>query len=114
VADLSAWDNASALLDDKVDEGVGDTIEYAANGVNFVNMQGFVIPDVADPGPAEFIDETVATRWKIKIAKRKLPYPEITHRLRHPKLGAGNFRPIGAVPDPQTQGRYWLFDVEKA
>lgn len=106
----SAWDQAAALLDAKVDEYLGDDIDYAANGVTFAPIKGFVLLNMASLG-LESIDEIVGSRNRVKIAKAVLPRPERTHRLRHPRLGSGTFRPAGTVPE--EQGRYWLFDVEK-
>lgn len=107
----SMWDAASAMMDDKVDEIVGDRILYAANGVSFVEVPGFVL--TATEGLSmNVIDEIMDVRRRIKIAKAQIPYPDPEHRLRHARLGAGTFRPAGALPE--DDGRYWLFDVEKA
>lgn len=104
-----SWDQLSAAMDQVVDQALGDTISYAANGVDFADIKGFVLLSAEALG-MDSIDEVQATRPRVKIAKSLLPYPEMTHRLRHAKLGQGNFAPASVRSD--TDARYWLFDVE--
>ncbi len=108
---MSDWDRNSALMDEAIDERLGDVISYSANGVVFDDIKGYVLfPEFASgAGP---IDEAFDARPQIKIARSKLPYPDPSHRLRAEKLGPGLFRPTGSVP--QNQGRYWLFDIAAA
>ncbi|MBX9814076.1 MAG: hypothetical protein K2X76_05180 [Sphingomonas sp.] len=106
------WDQlATTMMDQAIDDRLGDTLSYAANGVDFFELKGFVLLSHEGLG-VEAIDEVVATRPRVKIAKARLPYPEPNHRLRHRKLGLGVFQP-GSVRD-DTDSRYWLFDVEPA
>lgn len=107
---MSNWDDHAALMDATVDDRLGDTIEYAANGVNFVDMKGYVQFTDAVSG-LDATDEIFDSRPRVKIAKAVLPYPDPAHRLKSTKLGAATYRPGGSVP--QEQGRYWLFDVER-
>jgi hypothetical protein len=106
----SPWDQFADILDATVDDKLGDRIEYAANGVNFVPIAGFVKTANAnlDLSP---IDEMTDSRPRVKIAKALVPYPDPAHRLRHPRLGQGTFRPASTLPD--DEGRYWIFDVER-
>lgn len=105
------WDQLSAAMDQAVDDRLGDTISYAANGVSFEEIKGFVLLSEASLG-LESIDEVISTRPRVKIAKALLPYPEPTHRLRHAKIGQGTFMPASVRSD--NGGDYWLFDVEPA
>lgn len=104
------WDQASAVMDQAVDARLGDTIAYAANGVSFVALKGFV-DFTGDPIGLDATDEIFNSRPRIKVAKAVIPYPDPSHRLQSSKLGPGTFRPAGSVP--VEQGRYWLFDIEK-
>ena len=104
-----SWDQLSAAMDQAVDDRLGDTISYAANGVSFEDIKGFVLLSEAALG-LESIDEAISTRPRVKIAKALLPYPEPTHRLRHTKIGQGTFMPASVRSD--SDARYWLFDVE--
>lgn len=105
-----SWDQASAAMDEAIDARLGDTISYAANGVSFVDLNGYVLFEEVPLG-LEAIDEIMGSRPRIKIAKSVVPYPEPAHRLRHAKLGPATYRPAGS--NPENQGRYWLFDVER-
>lgn len=106
------WDQASQLMDETVDETLGDDIQYAANGVSFAPLKGFVMFS-GEPPVLDGIDEILGSRPRVKIAKSKVPYPDPDHRLRCPKrLGPNTFRPAGAAP--AEQGRYYIFDVEVA
>ena len=106
------WDQASELMDDQVDETLGDTISYAANGVSFSDIKGFVL-FFGEPPVLDGIDEIMGSRPRVKIARSKVPYPDPSHRLRCAKrLGAHTFKPAGALP--AEQGRYYIFDLEKA
>ncbi len=106
------WEQASQLMDDTVDDTLGDTISYAANGVSFSEIRGFVIFFGAPP-VLDGIDEIIGSRPRAKIAKSKVPYPDPSHRLRCPKrLGPHTFKPAGALPE--EQGRYYIFDLERA
>lgn len=105
-----SWDQASAAMDSAVDALLGDTIAYAANGVTFVDIKGFVLFTDAPLG-LDATDEIFDSRPRVKIDRTVVPYPDPQHRLRHAKLGPGTYRPAGSVPE--QQGRYWLFDVER-
>lgn len=105
-----SWDSAAAAMDAEVDARLGDTISYAANGVTFVDVSGFVLfTDV--PLGLDASDEIFDARPRVKLAKAVVPYPDPQHRLRSTKLGEATYRPAGSLP--QEQGRYWLFDVER-
>lgn len=104
------WDQASAAMDEQIDARLGDTISYAANGVTFVDLKGYVLFEEAPLG-LEAIDEIMGSRPRIKISKAVVPCPEPVHRLRSAKLGAETYRPAGSAPE--NQGRYWIFDVER-
>lgn len=107
---MTDWDALSAQLDTACDDGVGDTIAYAANGVSFVDIKGYVL-FTENPLGLDATDEIFDTRPRIKLAKAVVPYPEPQHRIRSAKLGPATYRPAGSIPE--DQGRYWLFDVER-
>jgi hypothetical protein len=107
---MSDWDDAAAAMDAEVDARLGDTISYALDGVNFVDMPGFVLPAVEGIGLNE-LDPALGHRWRVKISKALVAEPLRTHRLSHPKLGVDTYRPAG--DDPDDQGRYWIFDIQK-
>ena len=107
---MSDWDTHSAVMDEVVDERLGDTISYSLDGVTFTDLKGFVLPFGESIG-LDGIDPTLGTRWRGKIRKTLVAEPLGSHRLRHPKLGADTWRP--AADDPENQGRYWLFDIQK-
>lgn len=113
---MSIWDQAAAKMDAKVDELLGDTVSFSSDGgQTFADVQAFVIDDT-DPAPAfggDF-DETATVSKRIKIAVTILGGrpSKAAHRFRHSRLGAGTWRPLGA--EPRSEGRYWVFGVEKA
>lgn len=108
----SMWDRLSAKMDAIVDTGLGDLIEYALDGVTFVMIEGFVFDNVVGETAYESMDDDFANRKRVKVAKAKVPAVLRSHRLRHPRLGAGSFQPGNS--EPQSEGRYWLFEVQKA
>lgn len=110
------WDAASSLMDDKVDDLLGDTINMSTDGgATFTARKGFYLPFAASPG-IEGIDEIMASKPMLKVRKSLFPggrYPSYDYdRFQTAKLGAAVFRPSGA--EPQDQGRYYIFDVQKA
>jgi len=100
-------------MDASVDARLADTISYSPNGgATYVDMLGYVLPFSQGLGLDE-LDPTLGSRWRVKLAKALVPLPARTHRLQHPKLGVGTtWRPAGN--DPEDQGRYWIFDIQKA
>lgn len=105
----SNWDQLSAQMDGIVDAGVGDDISYDA-GAGPVAIKGFVIPTV-EPGGLDAFDDKLGSRPRVKVAKATVPVVSSSHRLTAPLLGSGSFRPANS--DPEEQGRYWIFDVQK-
>lgn len=108
----SMWDRLAAVRDERVDTVLGDKIEYALDGVTFVAVQGFIFDNVQGETAYESMDDDFSNRKRVKIPKEFAPAILRTHRLRHPRLGAGSFQPGNS--EPQTEGRYWLFEVQKA
>jgi hypothetical protein len=111
----SIWEAAAARMDAAVDTYLGDTILVQMGGGEFdpfVPMKAFVIDvDASQPTDFDPIDEPLGNRKRIKIAKGTMPVVSVNHRIKHPRLGEGVYRPSGALPE--NQGRYWLFDVQK-
>jgi hypothetical protein len=108
----SLWDAAAAKMDAAVDSMLGDALQVRLAGAPaFVAMQGFVVDDSEPQAFDTALDETLGTRKRVKIAKALMPVPSRNHRIQHPRLGPGTFAPAGS--DPQSQGRYWIFDVQK-
>jgi hypothetical protein len=108
---VSDWDASSAKMDEDVDAHLSDTISYSTDeGATFNDIAGFVLPfaEGLALGP---IDPSLGSRYRVKVRKSLVAAPDRTHRLRQPKLGAGTFRPSG--DDPDEQGRYWIFDIQK-
>jgi hypothetical protein len=116
----SLWSKAAAIMDNAVDGVTGDRIRYRHGGVWLgpadMPEASRVIPAfVINVGAARSIDEfdeTLGNRWRVKVAVTLLDHPHPTDRLEHPNLGPGLFMPGGS--DPENDGRYWLFDVQKA
>ncbi len=110
---MSAWDALSAQMDREVDAALGDTIQLALNGTSFVDQPGFVLTVGSTDGLAGF-DEILGSRIRVKMAKSIIGEDEPSRdiRLKAAKLGADTYRPAGSKPD--DQGRYWLFDIQKA
>lgn len=107
----SLWDSAADLMDGAVDNLLGDRIRYKrATDADFVVIEGFVVIEVAGE-TVEENDEIVSSIPRLKVAKTTIAHPSLADRIQHPKLGSGTYRPLGS--DPQTQGRYWVFDVQK-
>jgi len=107
----SMWAGLSQTLHDNVDKYLGDALSYAVDGVTFVSHPGFALDVVIGEESVAGLDDDFAVRKRVKIRKSIVPSVELSHRVRHPKLGAGTFRPTNSVP--QTEGEYWLFDVQK-
>lgn len=108
----SMWERASSTMHDAYDEILGDRVEYSTDsGSTFAVISATVIDNVDGETSLEALDEDFAVRKRVKVRKAIVELPALTHRIRHPKLGAGTFRPTNSVP--QTEGNYWLFDVQK-
>lgn len=107
----SFWAVASARMNTAVDDIVGDRVMYSLDGVAFTQMPAFAIDVVNGEDAATGLDDDFAVRKRVKISKALVPEVTLSHRIRHPRLGAGTFRPTNSVP--QTEGEYWLFDVQK-
>lgn len=110
---MAGWDQYFDKLDSAVDAHVGDTIDYSISG-KFVKVQGFVVT-AAEPqrGEGDYLDNILGVKKRVKLNKSLGILPSGSHRLRHPQLGAGTWRPLGVEDDEETQGRYWIFDVQK-
>jgi hypothetical protein len=116
----SIWDTASRMLDKPVDNILGDRMRYWHDGVWLGDASvspdrrvtpGFVVFAVG-PQNIDEIDETLGNRKRVKIARDLVDMPNRNDRIQHPKLGPGWFCPSGA--QPETEGRYWIFDVQGA
>lgn len=106
---MGIWADLSQRLDKAVDT-LGDTIHYSTDGTTFVDLDGFVIfPEEAVVGFG--IDE-LNSRPQLKISKELVPVVRQSHRFTCvARLGAGTWQP--SSKQPSTQGRYWLFDIQK-
>lgn len=107
-------------MDAAVDSGVGDRVRYWHNGkwlgvapVGYTDpvVEAFVIIAAA-PVNLDGIDEILGNRKRIKISREYVDEPLRSDRIAHPLLGEGWFRPAGG--QPETEGRYVIFDVQKA
>lgn len=107
----SFWDRAIGTLDVAVDDILGDRILYAIDGLNYEKMAAFIVfIDAGQTGMDEL--DLLQARKRVKIAKHLVPDPGPRDRLQHPKLGGGIFQP--GTDSPDEDGRYWIFDVQKA
>jgi hypothetical protein len=107
----SGWDALIGRVDAIIDDKVGDRISYSIGGAPASILPGFIITSTAPRNQSDF-DENLGTVRRVKIAKRLVPKPNLTVRVSHPRLGEGQFRPIG--DEPEEDDRYWLFDIQKA
>jgi hypothetical protein len=113
---VSVWEDRALAMDQAVDEHLGDTIQASFNaGATFAPTMGFVLPDV-EGGDLRGFDEPLGSRVRVKLARAAFPGGRLPSydddRFQHPRLGAGLFRPAGS--EPREQGRYYIFDVQKA
>lgn len=109
----SMWDKLSAQMDSTVDTTLGDSILFAPTPTApFTTIKGYVIFDVTGETAYEALDGDFATRKRLKVAVSIIPVITRDLRFQHPKLGPEIYQAGGDVPE--TQGRYWLFDVQKA
>jgi hypothetical protein len=102
----------AARMDAEVDTRLGDSISYSQRGAPFRPIKGFVTD--ADPGQdlsAAGIDP-LPRRKRVKVAIASVAEISTQDRLQADLLGPGIFRP--RVSKPRVDGRYWLFDVERA
>jgi len=109
----SIWEKFAPLLHMRTAAILGDTISYAQTPAAAKDIQGFVIDETMTPTMDE-LDEPLGQRKRIKVQKVDVPVVSVRDRFSHPRLGAGLFKPGAAITDPDTGGRYWLMDVEKA
>ena len=109
---MSDWDVAAPAMDEAIDERLSDTIAYSTDeGATYDDIAGYVLPFAEGLGLNE-IDSPLGARWRVKVRKTLVDEPSRTHRLKHPKLGVDTvWRPAGE--DPDDQGRYWIFDIQK-
>jgi hypothetical protein len=110
---LPPWADLAAQMDAGVDSHLGDSILYSVDGTTFLPIAGFVY----DAGELEMLSgqpiDPNRRDPRVKINRNLIPKPGLEHRLRHPRIGPGTWRPTNVEPDKLTQGRYWLFDVER-
>ncbi len=108
-----AWDGFTKDLDQTVDRHLGNTVAYALDGLNFENMQAFVI-NAAEADDVEGFAEIdpLNKRHRLKIGKYLVSEPKKEHRLRHPLIEDGvDCRP-GNWQEVEN-GRYWLIEPQK-
>lgn len=98
-------------MDAAVDGILGERILYKRVGeTEFTEIPAFIVERNAPLDLGE-IDETQDNTKRIKVSRELVPHVSERDRVRHPRLGASTFRPLGKVPD--TDGRYWIFDVQE-
>lgn len=110
---MADWSELSARLDATVDDTLGDTIQLSLNsGATYTPVKGFVGPFVAGIGIGA-MDEPLGSRNRVKLDRSLFGggLPGRNVRVQHALLGAGTYRP--ASGEPEEQGRYVLFDVQK-
>ncbi len=108
-----AWEDLAAQMDSTVDDVLGDGIRFSNDsGATWTTQQGFVLSASLTNGIIG-MDEPLGAKMRVKMARDLFPsgVPGRTVRLQHSRLGAGTYRPAGG--EPEEQGRYILFDVQK-
>ncbi len=104
--------SAAARMDAAVDATLGDDVEYASDGATFTTIKAFVIPAFSEDDFASAAIDELGGRMRLKVEKAIMPAIATSHRIRSPLIGDGTWRPSAKKPD--TRGRYWLFDLQKA
>ena len=108
------WESASPIMDGKVDQILGDTFSVSLDGgQTYEPRKGFYLPVSAGGGFSPY-DENLGSKPRVKMSKDILgdtPPDRRYVRLRYAKLGDATYCPGGAEPD--EQGRYWIFDIQK-
>lgn len=111
---MSDWETYSGAMDAAVDDLLGDTLSLSTNaGASYTTVSGFILLVVASSGIDGF-DETLGYKPRVKLSKAIIgeePPDRDTVRIRAGKLGGLTYQPAGGEPD--DQGRYWLFDIQK-
>ena len=110
---MSDWDRVSGNMDAQIDARLADTVAFSPDGdadEPFVDIAAFVLPYPEGLNLGE-LDPTLGARWRIKVAKANVPEILAQQHYRHHKLGDATWRPAGE--DPDDQGRYWIFDIQK-
>lgn len=109
-----AWSDLSAKMDATVDEQLGDDIRFSANaGGSWSMVKGFVLPSSMTNGLIG-MDEPLGSRPRVKLPRTLFGdagLPDGNVRVQHAMLGPGTYRSAGG--EPEEQGRYILFDVQK-
>ncbi len=110
------WDQLAGRMDTEVDERLGEKIYVSFDrGASYDEVKGFYTPTVGSQGLVGF-DEILGSRPRLKLRKTLFPgerEPNFeTDRFRSVKMGAFVYRPSGSNPD--EQGRYFIFDVQRA
>lgn len=105
-----SWADHSALMDEVVDDEVGDDVLYQIPPAAAVSLKAFILFEEPILGH-DAIDD-ILSRKRLKIRRSLVGKPISSHRIQCvAKLGAGTFRPVGKGAD--EQGRYWICDLEK-
>jgi hypothetical protein len=109
-----SWDDLAAKMDADVDTVLGDTILFSADaGSSWSSENGFVLSASMTNGIIG-MDEPLGARMRVKMARDLFGasgLPGRSVRLQHARLGQGTYRPAGG--EPEEQGRYILFDVQR-
>lgn len=114
------WERAAATLDRGVDGMLSDRVRYKHGGEwlgdptapdDERTVEAFVVYIDKMPSLENEMDEALGSRTMLKIRRDLLPQPATSDRILHPKLGAGTFKPASGMP--QTDGRYWLIEVQE-
>jgi hypothetical protein len=100
-------------MDASVDSVLGDSIRFSSDGGSTWSTQSGFVLSAAMTGGIVGMDEPLGGRMRVKMARDLFTdgLPGRSVRLEHARLGTGTFRPAGG--EPEEQGRYILFDVQK-
>lgn len=109
------WAERMAGPDEAIDDALGDEIEFAADGQNYVPLKCFVYPAGVEAEISFANLDPISGKDRMLVAKAKIPVPTRAMRMKVPQLAdpaqthwaAENWVPVRA-------GRYWMIDLQKA
>lgn len=89
---------------------IGEAIEYAANGVTFVEKKAFV--DYRDAVKQFEVSSAIEQDIMVRVLKVDVPVkPGPSVRIRLGKLAGKTFKPIN--PRSNKRGTHWEFEVQE-
>ena len=109
------WATRMAPVDQAVDNELGDEVEFAANGVAFSTIKGFVFPAGTEAEIGYAAIDPLSGNDRMKVSVATIAKPSKQHRFRVPQLKSPDetlYRPENWVK--VDAGRNWLIDLQQA